>query len=42
MVYYNPGQGAWWGIIEGSSKAGFGKKSLISVSACFLTAIAKV
>ena len=38
---YNPGQGIWSGI-EKSSKTGQDKKSLISTSACFLTATAKV
>ena len=38
---YNPGQNIW-NKIEKSSKTGQVKKILISTSACFLTAIAKV
>ena len=38
---YNPMQGVWNGL-GGLSKAGRGKKHLISTFACFLTAAAKV
>ena len=38
---YNPGQNIW-NKIETSSKSEPGKKSFISIFACFLTAIAKV
>ena len=38
---YNPGQNIW-NKIEKFNKTGQGKKSLVSIFACFLTAIAKV
>ena len=38
---YNPMQNVW-NKLEKSSKTGQDKKSLISTSACFLTATAKV
>ena len=40
-VWCNPGQGVW-NRIEGSNKTGQEKESLISTSACFLTAAAGV
>ena len=38
---YNPGQNIW-NKIEKFNKTGQGKKSSVSIFACFLTAIAKV
>ena len=39
--YCNPGRG-FWGRVGRSGEAGRVKESLISISACFLAAIAKV
>ena len=38
---YNPGQNVW-NNIEKFSESGHEKKGLVSILACFLTAIAKV
>ena len=40
-LVYNPGQNIW-NKMQQSSKTGQEKKSLVSIFACFLTAIGKV